>query len=94
MIIDGIGITNGNIGITTIPVVATNQIAAGTIRVVVNVPGNPGVSGSGFLAEIHFRTIGTIGTSSAINLTNVLVGNNVAQEIPSVAQGTTVTIAN
>ena len=91
----GAGITNGDIIGTVIPVVGANPIAGapGTLRVVVNLLGTDGVSGSGFLAKIQFRVIGGVGTSSAIGLTNVLVGNNVAQEIPSVPQGTTGPIA-
>ena len=86
---------NGDIIGTVIPVVGANPIAGapGTLRVVVNLLGTDGVSGSGFLAKIQFRVIGGVGTSSAIGLTNVLVGNNVAQEIPSVPQGTTGPIA-
>ncbi len=73
--------TDGDIGGTTIPIGATNEIEAGRIRVVNNVSGTPGVTGSGYLAELHFTVIGASGTSSNITLGNGCLGDNTATEI-------------
>ena len=90
----GVGFTDGSIGGTTIPIAATAQRSAGTVRVVLNVPGVPGVSGSGYLSEVHFRVIGSDGSSSPIDLTNVLLGDNTANEIPSLPQGASVVVGS
>lgn len=86
----GIGVTDGDLGGTIIPIAGTNQIAPGVVRVLVNVSGSPGVTGAGFLADIHFDAVGT--GVSAIDLANVLLGDNAAQEIASSFQGATVTV--
>ncbi len=54
-------VTSGLIGSTTVPVDIYNQISAGTYRVVQNVPGLSGVSGSGYLAVLHFHVVGSGG---------------------------------
>jgi hypothetical protein len=72
----GVDITDGQIGVTTIPVVQTNQIDANTVRVVVNVIGTPGVTGSGYLCQIRFHAIGAAGTSSNINLEGSMSDKN------------------
>ncbi|MFH1032029.1 MAG: cohesin domain-containing protein [Chloroflexota bacterium] len=82
------GVTAGLIGSTTIPVSQWGDITPGTTRVINNVPNAPGVTGSGYLAEIHFHVVGAAGTSSTINLQNGLLGDKDAQEI------TTATWAN
>jgi len=66
----GADITNGVIDGTDIPVVQTNQIAPGTVRILVNVPGTPGVTGEGYLCQIRFHAVGAAGTSSTVNLEN------------------------
>ena len=76
-------VTNGLIDGPTIPVDMWGLITSGTIRVVQNVPGLSGVSGSGYLAEIHFRVIGSAGETSNINLSNVILGDTYANEIPA-----------
>ena len=45
-------VTGGLIGATEIPVSLWNQISPGTYRTIVNVPGIPGVTGSGLLLEL------------------------------------------
>jgi len=61
-------ITSGLIGSTAIPVDMYNEISSGTYTVVQNAPGLAGVSGSGYLAVLHFHVIGSAGDSSAISL--------------------------
>jgi len=46
-------VTSGLIGSTAIPVDIHNEISSGTWRVIQNVPGLTGVSGSGYLAVLH-----------------------------------------
>ncbi len=52
-------VTSGLIGSTTIPVDVYNEVSSGTWRVVQNVPGMAGVSGSGYLAVLHFHVVGS-----------------------------------
>ena len=81
---------DGLIGATAIPVVnSANQGTGGVSdwwRVVGNVPGFPGVTGSGYLAVLNFEVVGS-GTV-VITLANGLVGDNVAVEIPCSWAGT------
>jgi len=76
-------VTDGTIDGTAIPVTIWNPIAAGRVRVVNNVPGAPGVTGSGTLAVLHFHVIGIECQTSDINLSNGMLGDNLAQEIPA-----------
>jgi hypothetical protein len=57
------GVTNGSIGDTAIPIANWNFDLA-KVRVINNVPGLAGINGSGYLAEVHFRVIGSSGDSS------------------------------
>ena len=74
-------VASGLIGSTAIPVDVYNEISSGTYRVIQNVPGITGVSGSGYLAVLHFHVIGSGGDSSAISLSNGTLANNMAEEI-------------
>ena len=76
--------TDGTIGSITIPVDVVNQVSPGTIRIVQNIPGLSGASGSGYLVALHFVAIGTIGQSTNITLTNGILSSTLAQEIPAV----------
>jgi hypothetical protein len=73
-------ITAGLIGTTQIPVDLTNKIGTGTYRVIVNVPGVPGVTGSGYLAVLNFHALTTAG-SNTISLSNGFLNNNLGTEI-------------
>ncbi|NQU10659.1 Ig-like domain-containing protein, partial [bacterium] len=85
--------TSGDIDGTTIPVVGFTVRAPDTVRVVLNVDGFAGVSGSGYLCELNFSAIGADGTSSDIDLTNGLLGDNTASEITATWTGATVNVA-
>jgi len=74
-------VTAGQIESTEIPVDLWEGVDTGTYRIIVNVPGVPGVSGSGSLATLHFRVVGAVGSSSAIDLSNGFLNNNLSQEI-------------
>jgi hypothetical protein len=58
-------------------------IKPGSLRVINNVPGLPGVSGSGYLAEIKFHVVGPTGNVSEINLSNGALSDASANEIPA-----------
>ena len=80
-------VTAGDIGGTTIPIDMWGLIPAGEqgkIRVIGNVPSVPGVSGSGYLAEIHFHVIGSPGSTSDIGLSEGLLGDKYANAITPV----------
>jgi len=80
----------GSIGTTPIPVAVWNKIGPGVYRVVVNVPGVPGVDGHGSLATLNFQAIGEVGDKSTIDLSNGFIGNNRAEEIAATwAEGST-----
>jgi len=92
-------VSAGLIGATAIPVDMRDFVPGGTqgtIRVINNVPGHTGVTGSGSLAVIHFHTIGAAGTSSAITFSNDLLGNkaNPPQLIPATWTNGSVNIVN
>jgi len=79
---------------TTIPVDIYDEISSGTYRVVQNVPGLSGVSGSGYLAVLHFHVIGSEGDSSTISLSNGMLSNNLAEEIPATWVGDSVNVTS
>jgi len=85
---------SGLIGSTTIPVDIYNEITLGTYRVIQNVPGLSGVSGSGYLAVLHFHVIGSAGDSSTINLSNGMLSNNQAEEITATWTGDSASISD
>jgi len=87
-------VTAGVIGSTTVPVDIYNELSAGTFRVIQNVPGLTGATGSGYLAVLHFHAIGSEGESSAISLSNGVLSNIQAEAIEAVWTGDTVTIAD
>ena len=81
------GAGNGLINSTTVPMDGwtfqpTPGTPSGTIRVVGNIPGNSGVSGTnGYISKIHFNVVGSSGQSSTIVLSNVFLANNVGVNI-------------
>jgi hypothetical protein len=79
-------VTPGDIGGAPMPTAAWGLLPAGqpgVVRVIGNVPGAPGLSGSGYLADVHFRVIGSGCTTSAILLYNGLLGNKDGRKIPA-----------
>jgi len=87
-------VTAGLIVATEIPVDVYSEIESGTWRVVQNVPGVTGVTGSGYLAVLHFHVVGADGDSSALSLSNGVLSNNLAEEITATWAGDSVTIAD
>lgn len=75
-----IGISNGTINEKIIP--ADSQVvSANTIRVLFNLPGIDGISGSGSLATIHFETI--VPGDCVIEMSDVLIVDTMARKIPT-----------
>jgi hypothetical protein len=66
----GADITDGLVNGTVIPVDMTTEVAAGRVRIVVDLPGLEGATGEGYLCQIRFHAVGAAGTSSAIDLEN------------------------
>jgi len=96
LILEVTDVTDGIIGETVIPVDMWDFVPAetqGTIRVIQNVPGLSGVSGSGYLAKIHFHVVGSAGNTSDIILSNGVMSNTTATEIPATWLGDSVHVA-
>ncbi len=92
----GVGVTDGYIAPRVIPVDMWGFIppgVPGTVRPLGNLGGTAGVSGAGYLCEIHFTVVGDPGETSGLTLAAGRLGDGTGTEIP-VAQwlGTTVQV--
>ena len=85
-------VTSGLIGNTTIPVAMWGQSASGKIRIIEHIPGLSGVTGSGYLAQIHFHVIGTSGSTSTIAFSNGTLSSTSATEITATWTGDSITV--
>ena len=74
------GIDDGNIGGTTIPI-DNWVVGKNKIRVLFNLPGIDGVSGSGSLATIHFKTI--VPGDCVMEISDGLLVDTMADAIPA-----------
>lgn len=77
-------VTDGGIDGTAIPVINWGFIppgVQGTVRVINNVPQVPGVSGSGYLAEVHFHVVGSAGSTSDLTLSHGVLFDNMGAGI-------------
>jgi hypothetical protein len=83
-------VTSGLIGATEVPVDIYHKITTGTYRLVQNVPGLVGASGSGYLAELHFHVIG--GKDSQISLSNGMLSDITASGMEATWAGGSVII--
>lgn len=86
--LDSVG--EGQIGATVVPVDMWNQVGAGTYRIIVNVPGVPGVDGSGQLAVLHFSVADSAAGSSTLTVSNGFINNNLGVEVPATWSGDSV----
>ena len=77
-------VTDGSLGGETIQVDMWEFMDEDTIKVIPDVPGSAGVSGSGNLATIRFEVIGKRGESSVLDISNGMLVNTEAEEIPAV----------
>ncbi len=76
-VIEVLNVTDGNLGGAVVPI-GWGTIPPGEqgrIRVIGNIPGAPGVNGSGYLAEIHFHVVGSLGNTSNIDFSNGVLGD-------------------
>lgn len=80
-------VTAGQIGATQVPVDLWSEVGSGTYRIIVNVPGVPGVSGSGSLAVLHFQASSSSAGSSTVSLSNGFLNNNLATQITATWSG-------
>jgi hypothetical protein len=85
---------NGRIGTTDIPVAIWNTTSPGVCRVLVNVAGVTGISGSGRLATLTFHAVGATATSSTIAVSNGFLNDVQASEIPATWAGDSVGVVN
>jgi len=74
------GVDDGNIGGTTIPI-ADWAVDKDRIKVLFNLPGINGVSGSGSLATIHFET--TVPGDCVMEISDGLLVDTMAEVIPA-----------
>ena len=72
---------DGNIGGTTIPIDNWALVDKNTIRVLFNLPGIDGVSGSGSLATIHFETV--VPGDCVMEISGGLLVDTMAEVIPA-----------
>ncbi|MBI4284371.1 MAG: hypothetical protein HY670_00505 [Chloroflexi bacterium] len=89
-------VTSGNINGTAIPMVQWNENPAGsgTYTIVQNITGLTGVSGSGYLSVLHFRSVGSIGDSSNITLSNGNLSDIFSDEILAEWVGDSILVSN
>ena len=59
---------------------------------VLNLPGFTGVSGQGELLRVYFRTVGALNTQATFTLASVLLGDTLANAIPSQIVGLPLTV--
>jgi len=85
-------VTAGLVGTTQIPVDLWNKTSTGTCRIIVNVPGVPGVNGSGYLAVLHFHAASSAVGSSTMSLSNGFLNNNLGSEITATWAGDSVDV--
>jgi hypothetical protein len=76
------GVSAGNIGGTTIPIVGWAFMDARTVRVLFKLDGVDCVSGSGYVARIDFETRGSKGDSCVLGMSKVMLVDTEAGEIP------------
>ena len=77
----GDDIEDGEIGDTTVPIDNCYFMDANTIRLLFNLPGTGGVSGSGTIATIRFEVVGGDGDVSFLNLSDGLLVDKESDKI-------------
>ena len=77
------GVSAGNIGGTTVPIVGWGFMDADTVRVLFKLDGIDCVSGSGYVARIDFETRGSKGDSCVLGMSKVMLVDTEADEMPA-----------
>jgi len=78
------GVADGSLDGGVIPVSEWEHMDNDTIRVILDVSGIAGVRGTGNLAAISFAVVGETGDKSGLDISNGLLVNTEAEEIPAV----------
>ena len=76
-------VTDGSMDGTAIPITTWDFVDSNTIRVMCELSGVTGVTGSGNIATICFEVLGIGGDRSALEISNGILANNEADEIPA-----------
>jgi hypothetical protein len=76
-------VAEGSLDGTAVPITTWEFIDSNTIRVMCELSGLTGVNGSGNLATISFDVVGKSGDKSVLELSNGMLANNEAEEIPT-----------
>jgi hypothetical protein len=85
-VLEVVAVAQGAINATEVPVDMWGFIPQGIqgkVVIINNIPGVPGVNGSGYLSEIHFHVIGSSGDTSSLSfvLEEVSIADNKAVDI-------------
>jgi hypothetical protein len=76
-VVSFVDVESGSIGATEVPIDMSDLMEGGMVRVLFNIKGADGVSGSGCLSKVVFETEGALGATSVMNISNgELVGVN------------------
>ena len=87
-----VSVTDGTIGTTTIPVDGYKLVQDGVCNIINYMGGIAGVSGSGTLAVLNFKTLSTTGTTT-ITLSDGVISNTSATEVEAVWNGASIAVA-
>ena len=71
----------GEIDGVAVPIFMWNFFDADTVRVLISMPMDVGVNGSGYLAEIEFEVKGNSGEKSTLNISNEMLVDTKAKKI-------------
>lgn len=97
MVLEVLEVTQGTINNTEVPVDMWDFVPSGiqgTVRILNNIPGIPGVSGLGYLSEIRFKVVGASGDTSSLGfaLEEVSMADNAAKDILATWAGDSITV--
>ena len=82
-VVNVVSVADGCLDGVAVPVDKWEFVDADTIRVILEVSGIAGVSGTGNLAKINFTVVGEREERSVLNISNGLLVNTDAEEIPA-----------
>jgi hypothetical protein len=79
-VVNVIGVDSGSVGATEVPLANWTFRDSDTVRVLFNLPGVTGVSGSGTLATIHFEVLG-VPEDASIDISDGLLFDTASDEV-------------
>ena len=82
-VVDVIGVKDGLIAGTAVSIAMWSWIDGNTIRVLFDLPGTTGVSGSGYVAKIEFSVIGELGDVCTLDISDGILIDTGASVIPA-----------